>query len=45
VHVETAEKMWALYDIIERLIPLIRYFWLVELGLDELTGAGTPSDE
>jgi yecA family protein len=44
-HFETPEKMWALYDVIERLIPLIRYFWLVELGLDELTGAGTPSDE
>lgn len=45
VYFETPEKMWALYDVIERLIPLIRYFWLVELGLDELTGAGTPSDE
>jgi yecA family protein len=40
VYFETPEKMWALYDVIERLIPLIRYFWLVELGLDELTGTG-----
>jgi yecA family protein len=45
VYFETPEKMWALYDVIERLIPLIRYFWLVEVGLDDLTGAGTPSDE
>jgi yecA family protein len=45
VYFETPEKMWALYDIIERLIPLIRYFWLVELGLDDLTGTGTRSDE
>jgi yecA family protein len=45
VYFETPEKMWALYDVIERLIPLIRYFWLVELGLDELTGAGSSSDE
>ena len=35
---ETPEKMWALYDIIERVVPLIRCFWRLELGLDEIVG-------
>jgi uncharacterized protein len=39
---ETPEKMWALYDVIQRLVPLIRCFWRLESGLDEITGAGTP---
>ena len=35
---ETPEKMWALYDIIERVVPLVRCFWRLELGLDEIVG-------
>ena len=39
---ETPEKMWALYGVIEHLVPLIRCFWRLESGLDEITGGGTP---
>jgi yecA family protein len=35
---ETPEKMWALYDLIERVVPLIRSFWRLESGLDEVVG-------
>jgi yecA family protein len=35
---ETPEKMWALYDIIEQVIPLVRCFWRLEAGLDEVVG-------
>ena len=39
---ETPETMWALYGVIEHLVPLIRCFWRLESGLDEIIGAGTP---
>jgi uncharacterized protein len=39
---ETPEKMWALYDVIEHLVPLIRCFWRLESGLDEIAGVGSP---
>ena len=39
---ETPEKMWALYDVIEHLVPLIRCFWRLESGLDEISGVGSP---
>jgi yecA family protein len=35
---ETPEKMWALFDMIERVVPLIRCFWRLESGLDEIAG-------
>jgi uncharacterized protein len=38
---ETPEKMWALYELIRHVVPLIRYFWWLESGLDELAGTGT----
>ena len=38
---ETPETMWALYGVIEHLVPLIRCFWRLESGLDEIIGAGT----
>jgi uncharacterized protein len=40
-HFETPEKMWALYEVIQHVVPLIRYFWLLESGLNELGGIGT----
>ena len=39
---ETPETMWALYGVIEHLVPLMRCFWRLESGLDEIIGAGTP---
>jgi len=39
---ETPEKMWALYGVIEHLVPLIRSFWRLESRLDEIAGGGTP---
>jgi len=42
IYFETPEKMWALYDVIEHVVPLIRFFWLLESGLDEITGASAP---
>ena len=40
---ETPEKMWALYGVIEHLVPLMRCFWRLDSGLDEILGAGTPA--
>jgi uncharacterized protein len=37
-HFETAEKMLALYEVIRHVVPLIRYFWWLEAGLDEIAG-------
>jgi len=37
---ETAEKMLALYEVIRHVVPLIRYFWWLEAGLDEIAGTG-----
>jgi yecA family protein len=37
-YVGRAEKMWALYDNIEHVIPLVRGFWRLESGLDEIVG-------
>jgi uncharacterized protein len=37
---DTAEKMVVLYDIIRHVVPLIRYFWRLEAGLDEIAGTG-----
>ncbi len=39
---ETPETMWALYGVIEHLVPLMRCFWRLESGLDELIEGGTP---
>jgi uncharacterized protein len=41
-HFETAEKMLALNEIIQQVVPLIRYFWWLEAGLDEIAGTGVP---
>jgi len=40
---ETPEKMWALYELVRHVVPLIRYFWWLESGLDELAGTATPA--
>jgi uncharacterized protein len=43
IRFETPEDMWTLYDVIGHLVPLIRCFWRLESGLDEITGASTPA--
>ena len=37
---ETAEKMLTLFEVIRHVVPLIRYFWWLEAGLDEIAGTG-----
>jgi yecA family protein len=38
---ETPEEMWALYNIIERAVPLVRCFWRLESGLDAMVEGST----